>query len=240
MTPLILYSRGMAARVCGWCGNRVVMRPVQVDVQDVWRLNPNFALVTATYRCDFCHLLSVACLRIRTSGYTLSSVPYEDPEAVDRAIMQASSDEVSWRPLRSEEGDDFPDVPEPIKPVAIEASASHKNGQYRASVMLARAVIEAAAKMHDVSGSLYQKIEELSEKRILSPATVEAAHAIRDSGNAVAHGDFVDYVIEVSEEESADVLDLMRLVLQDAFQTLARAQRVREAAQSRRRGESGP
>jgi len=215
------------------------MRPVQVDVEHTWRVNPNYAMVTATYRCDFCHLLSVACLRIRTSGLSPHSVPFQNSEAVDRAIIHAPTDEVNWRPLWTEEGDDFPDVPDAIRPVAVEASACHKNGQYRAAVILARAVIEAAAKTHEVSGSLFQKIEELGEKRVLSPATVEAAHAIRDSGNAVAHGDFVDYVMEVSEEESADVLDLMRLVLQDAFQTLARAQRVREAAQSRRRGESG-
>ena len=141
-----------------------------------------------------------------------------------------------WRPRWETRGTEFPDVPPAIAEVATEATACHGGGFYRGAVMLARSVLEATARKNDVkTGSLFQKVEQVGEKRILSPVTVEAAHAIRESGNAVAHGDFVDYVIEVSEEESTEVIALMALVLREGFQIAAQASRVREAAAARKR-----
>jgi hypothetical protein len=209
------------------------MRPIQVDVESHWRLNDNQSLVTATYRCDHCRLLSVAALPMKTSGLAASDVPYPNPDAVDRVFIDRA-DDVKWRPRWEDKGAEYPDVPPPIADVATEASACHVGGHYRAAVMLARSVIEATAKKHGVSGNLFQKIERLGENRILSPVTVEAAHAIRDSGNAVAHGDFVEYVIDVSREESEEVTTLMTLVLREAFQIEAQAKRVREAAAARK------
>jgi hypothetical protein len=224
----------MAARVCGWCGNKVVMRPVQVDVQRDWRLNDKKALVTATYRCDHCHLLSVAALQMKNHGPNYQDVPYAQADAVDRTFID-HADDVAWRPKWEDRGAEFPDVPDSIADVATEASACHVSGHYRAAVMLARSVLEATAKKRGVTGNLFQKIEKLGEDRVLSPITVDAAHAIRDSGNAVAHGDFVEYVIDVSQEESEEVIALMTLVLREAFQIEAQAKRVKEAAAARKK-----
>lgn len=119
------------------------------------------------------------------------NVPYAQAEDVDRAIMN-QSEQVKRSPSWKGDGSDFPDVPEPIAEVGKEASACHSAEHYRGAVMLARAVIEATAKSHGAKGQLFAKIEELGKKRILSPMTVVAAHAIRGSGNAVAQGDFVE------------------------------------------------
>lgn len=210
------------------------MRPVLVDVDSTWRLSESMWLATATYRCDHCSLLSVAALV--SNDY--HGRPYANPEEVDRAFIE-HADDVKWRPRWEDQGSEFPDVPEPIADVAVEASACHSAGHYRAAVMLARGVIEATAKTRDIQGSLFRKIEALGEARILSPVTVEAAHAIRDSGNAVAHGDFVEYVVKVSEAESEEVMGLMTLVLREAFQVQAQAQRVRAAAAARKKPSSG-
>lgn len=224
----------MAARQCGWCGKQSVMRPVQVDVENTWKASTDTALITATYRCDFCQLLSVAALRMNNWGTEANHVPYPNADAVDRAMIQLA-DRVSWYPRWEDKGIEFPDVPPSIGAVATEASLCHNHGHYRAALMLARAVIEATAKKHELTGQLFQKIEKLGELRVLSPVTVEAAHAIRDSGNAVAHGDFVEYVLTVSEDESAEVIGLMTLVLREAFQVEAQAKRVRDAANERKK-----
>jgi hypothetical protein len=210
------------------------MRPVQVDVQREWRLSDELALVTATYRCDHCHLLSVAGLYMENTGLAGRSVPYARAEDVDQAII-TGAEKVKWHPRWERDGTTFPDVPPSIADVATEATACHGAGHYRAAVMLARGVIEATAKTRGVTGNLFQKIEKLGDNRVLSPITVEAAHAIRDSGNAVAHGDFVEYVVDVSEEESAEVIALMTLVLREAFQIEEQAKRVREAAAARKK-----
>lgn len=220
----------MAARVCGWCGKNVVLRPVVVDVESQWRLSGGMWLATAAYRCDHCSLLNVGALF--SDDY--QDRPYKSPEAVDRAFIE-HSDKVKWQPRWEDKAADFPDVPPAIAEVAVEASACHSAGHFRAAVMLARGVIEATAKKHELTGSLFSKIEALGEARVLSPVTVDAAHAIRDSGNAVAHGDFVDYVIKISEDESLEVIGLMTLVLREAFQTQAQAKRVSAAAAARKK-----
>ena len=221
----------MAARVCGWCGTTSVMYVVWRDVEWSWPVRQDHWLVTATYICDACSCPSVAFY----SGHNqVNSPPANDNDAVDRAIIAAGSN-VTWSPLWKDKGADFPDVPDGIAAVAKEASACHVDGRYHAAVMLARAVIEASAKaMGATSGQLFQKIEKLDEERVLTPVVVEAAHAIRDSGNAVAHGDFVEYVSDISEVESAEVVALMGLVLRDCFQTAAQARRVRDAATARK------
>lgn len=210
------------------------MRPVQVDVENRWVMEDGAALVTATFRCDHCKLLSVAALKLNNRGFDARDVPYPNAKDVDRTFTDRDS-LAEWRPRWEDRKAEFADVPLSISEVAVEASACHADGHYRAAVMLARGVIEATAKKHNVTGSLFQKIEALGDARVLSPITVEAAHAIRDSGNAVAHGDFVEYVIDVSEEESQEVIDLMTLVLREAFQMQAQARRVREAAAARKR-----
>jgi len=102
---------------------------------------------------------------------------------------------------------------------------------------LARAVIEVSAKsLGATGGQLFQKIETLEEERKLTPFVFEAAHAIRTSGNAVAHGNFVEFVSGISEQESSEVITLMTLILRDSFQTGAQARLVRDAPVARQNG----
>lgn len=86
----------------------------------------------------------------------------------------------------------FPDVPQQIATTAIEAYRCRDVADaHRAVVLLARSVIEAAAKDRGVtSGDLFKKIERLYEKRLNSQDVRDGAHEIRYLGNDMAHGDF--------------------------------------------------
>lgn len=155
---------------------------------------------------------------------------------VDRLLI-AKDEKARWSPVKKSEGREFPDVPDPIASVASEAAACQEDGRHRAAIMLARAVIESAAKANEAAkGSLFEKIEQLGKDRLLSPVVVAAAHAIRDSGNAVAHGDFAEYAVDIPQEEAQEVIDLMSLVLRECFQNAAVAERVATAAKNRKLG----
>ena len=132
-------------------------------------------------------------------------------------------------------------MPESIAAVANEAMMCHGLGANRAALMLARSVIEASAKVSGIlKGTLEQKIDKMAAQELLSSVVVGAAHAIRDSGNAVAHADFAEYAIDIEADEVIEVLELMSLVLQDVFQSKAKSSRISEAAARRKANRSVP
>lgn len=123
-------------------------------------------------------------------------------------------------------GKDFPDVPNHIAEAADEAYRCHSIKAYRAALMLARSVIEATAKEKGITdGKLYEKIDEMYNRRLIREDVKEAAHEVRHFGNDVAHGDFV---APVREGDAQLILTLMSEVLDEVFQSPARVQRARE------------
>jgi hypothetical protein len=221
----------VASRRCGQCGRESVLEVEAYSILPSWRLDPDFAVVTAAFECVYCNLLSVAHLSFDSREVIL---PRDTVEAVDRVFIENRND-VKWFPERFT-NHDFPDVPDAIASVASEAYTCFDANAYRGAIILARAVIEATAKHQKIEGrTLEAKISGMAAAGMLTKHVVAAADAIRDSGNAVAHGDFAEYTIEVEEEEVSEVLDLMSLVLQEVFQSPAKSARVSSAAKTRRR-----
>lgn len=128
-------------------------------------------------------------------------------------------------------------MPSPIDAAASEAWACSSIGQYRASVLMARAVVEATAKDQGVtSGNLMAKIDKLYDDEVIGKGVKEAAHEIRFMGNDMAHGDFVT---DIGEDECADVLLFLEEFLNEVYErparlTAFRAQRLarKQAAES--------
>ncbi|MGN0095949.1 MAG: DUF4145 domain-containing protein [Corynebacterium sp.] len=130
----------------------------------------------------------------------------------------------------------FPEVPEAIAEAATEAWTCHVTCAYRAATMLARAVVESAAKANGVErGTLQAKIDMMADKGLIRPAVAEQAHEIRHLGNSTAHGDLDD---EVTLEDSDEVLYFMEQVLNEVFQAPARTKRFADRRAARRQAKS--
>ncbi|OMC28191.1 hypothetical protein A5739_02925 [Mycobacterium colombiense] len=142
-------------------------------------------------------------------------------------------DQLQWHPSVTETAS-YPDVPGHIAEAATEAYECDSDQHYRAAIMLARAVIEATAKDKGITtGTLYDKIEALATAGLIRAMIRDAAHGVRELGNEMAHGDFVD---PISAEESQLVIRLMGEILNDVYQSPAAVAQAQQAAQARRQG----
>jgi hypothetical protein len=153
-----------------------------------------------------------------------------DSRLIDR-LIEGPTAEVTWVPLQAS-GRDFPNVPQHIASAASEAYECHSVQAYRAAGSLARAVVEATARHKGItSGTLQNKIEEMERQDLIRPHIKEAAHEVRHLGNDMAHGDFIQ---PVTEEETAEVLELMAEILNEVYQSpakIAKRQAARVAKQ---------
>lgn len=182
-------------------------------------------LACAAYQCSVCHGISVALFPFRNPG-TLSQPLYTFIETV-------RGDELRWRPSVTETAD-YPDVPDHIAEAATEVYECHSCEHYRGAIMLARAVIEATAKDQGITtGTLFNKIEALATAGLIRAMIKNAAHGVRELGNEMAHGDFVD---PISAEESKLVIRLMGEILNDVYQSPAAIAQAQQAAQARQQG----
>ncbi|WP_431236695.1 DUF4145 domain-containing protein [Mycolicibacterium aichiense] len=182
-------------------------------------------LACAAYECSICHGISVALFPFRNPG-SLSMPLYQ-------FITTVRGDELRWRPSVTETKD-YPDVPDHIAEAATEAYECDSSEHYRGAIMLARAVIEATAKDNGITtGTLYNKIEALATAGLIRAIIKDAAHGVRQLGNEMAHGDFVD---PISAEESQLVIRLMGEILNDVYQSPAVISQAQQAAQARQQG----
>ena len=206
----------MATVTCGWCmawshmtlhGEAIEWRPEEHRYGDDFFLQ-------AAFICDGCGQMSVCIWRAS-----------RDVESeLGRSYRRGPLDEswTRWIPLEGHHKE-FPDVPDEVAATATEAWTCHTAGAYRGAVMLARAVVEAAAKAKDItSGTLEKKIEKLSELGVIRAIIADHAHDIRVIGNSAAHGDLDD---PITKEESEEVLYLMGELLHDVWQTPTRGGR---------------
>lgn len=130
-------------------------------------------------------------------------------------------------------GKAFPDVPDHIASAADEAHMCLSIGAYRASVAMARAVVEATAKDHKiVQGTLQAKVEELAKKGIISTAMKDAADEIRFAGNEVAHGDASEEIL--GKDDAEEILGLMDAIVSRVYQEPKQVERVRERRTARK------
>ncbi|WP_081618271.1 DUF4145 domain-containing protein [Mycobacterium sp. 155] len=145
----------------------------------------------------------------------------------------ARGKDLLWRPSATDTKD-YPHVPVHIGEAATEAYECHSSEHYRGAIMLARAVIEATAKNKGItSGTLFSKIESLASAGLIRGVIKDAAHGVRELGNEMAHGDFVD---PITAEESELVIQLMGEILNDVYQSPAVIAQAQQAAQTRQQG----
>lgn len=175
--------------------------------------------VTGCFRCDACQTPSIA----RAIGF---------PGNQDPLAWLAKRRNPEWfpQPPRVISVKLFPDVPHAIASAASEAYRCRQTCANRAAILLARSVIEATAKQKGIiTGQLINKIDEMHDQRLIRPDVRDGAHEVRQFGNDMAHGDFVQ---NVSPEDTDLVLALMDAVLADVFQSpalVAKAKAAREA-----------
>lgn len=142
------------------------------------------------------------------------------------------SDVMDWWP-KHVGGKKFPDVPDHIASAADEAHQCLSIGAHRGAIALARAVVEATAKDHEITkGMLDKKIDEMAKAGVISDAMKDAAHEIRFAGNEVAHADLAEE--SITKEDAEEVLELMDAILTRVYQEPAQVAKVRARRQERR------
>lgn len=180
----------------------------------------NQQITCAAFKCSVCDGMSIAL------GYLRPESPYPND-----FFRQARGDDLAWRPTATETRD-YPEVPTHIADAAKEAYECNSNEHYRAAIMVARAVIEATAKDNGISeGQLYLKIEKLAEAGLIRALIKDAAHGVRELGNEMAHGDFVE---PMTGAEASLVINLMGEILNDVYQSPARVADAQKAAEARK------
>ncbi len=207
----------MASRICWYCEKDAHQTPIG---EPRFASNGRWYL---PYRCDACRVLSIgsASLPGLVDGQATAALPK----------LNAHGAAVEWQPVRMV-GRRFDDVPSPIDAAASEAWACYSIGQYRSSVLMARAVVEATAKQQEIrTGNLMAKIDALYKAETIGKGVKEAAHEIRFMGNEMAHGDFVT---DIGEDECADVLTFLEEFLNEVYQRSARLTAFREQRLARR------
>jgi Domain of unknown function (DUF4145) len=127
----------------------------------------------------------------------------------------------------------YPDVPQSIAGAAREAHQALAASAPHASVMMARATIEATAKDKGITrGNLETKINHLAAEGHISQSMKDAAHEIRFAGNDAAHGDIVDEPINI--DDAREIIELMDTILERVYQEPAKVARVRASREARR------
>lgn len=215
----------MASRTCWYCRNDAHMTRIGNPYRP--REHEGGAtrwLVAAS--CDACARPNIADFDCeRSTRGTAEQYQVEKAKLAFDAETHSELTRIDWQPnnvvVRAVE-----DVPNGIGEAAGEAIAALAIGAHKASVLMCRAVIEATAKEHGIEkGTLYAKITELEDQRVITPATAEAAHEVRHLGNDMAHGDFA--TTHVTEAEASEVVEITEAMLAEIYQRPARIARMK-------------
>jgi hypothetical protein len=127
---------------------------------------------------------------------------------------------------------DYPDVPDAIAGAAREAQQALAASAARASVLMARATLEATAKDKGITtGTLGSKIEKLSAQGLISQNMKEVADEIRLAGNEAAHGDILYEPISIADAK--EIVELMDAMLMRIYQEPTKVARVRASRLAR-------
>ena len=190
------------------------MTPVWAQGEEEKQGVQTFHVARMAVQCNGCHNLSFCVAAGRGPSTQLGSSPLSRSQH----ILDNEDIVKDWFPV-SAVSPTFPDVPEDVAQAAKEAHEAGSIGANIAAILMARTVIEATAKAHNItSGQLWKKIDALKDAQLIRPSAAEAAHEIRHLGNDMAHGDLADLP---TEQDATDVLTLMDLILNEVFQATA-------------------
>lgn len=170
-------------------------------------------LISAPFACNHCGAVSVGHAHFSESDHR------DQYESMARGLVS-----LHWLPNRSS-APVFEDTPPEIAAPAQEAYTAWDHEAYRAAILMARAVLEAICKNHDVTkGSLFAKIDTMKSEGHITEALRRSAHAVRDLGNDMAHGDFVK--TDPTEEQAKQVLAIMRQFIEQLYEQPAQTRRL--------------
>jgi len=152
-----------------------------------------------------------------------------DPTHVTSSVDAVVGDIEWWPKVGTAPSVD--DVPDSIARAAREAYSSASVGNHMAAILMARTIVEATAKTHQIiNGNLSSKIHAMKDGGLIRPAIAEQAHEVRFAGNDMAHGD-IDVAPDSTDSE--EILALMAEVLSEVFQGPARLKRIRQKREER-------
>ncbi len=192
----------MASRVCWNCGIAAHHTPC---TEQATRADDGRWFLACT--CDNCRTMSIATANIAHLA--------DDHRSTAKSQMSGNKTTLAWYPQHTL-GRRFEHVPDTIAAAASEVWACYSVAQYRAATIMARATVEAICKDQGAAtGNLQAKIEHLYEQEVISRGAKDAAHEIRFLGNDMAHGDFVT---AIDEEEAADILNFLEVLLEEIYQ----------------------
>lgn len=215
----------MVARICWRCSVKSEMRGLDRTstlklLMDDGQIRPqgphersDEALISAPFACNHCGAVNVGHARFSTNDHR------DHYEAMTRGLVS-----LRWLPNKSS-APTFEDTPPEISAPAREAYTAWDHAAYRAAILMARAVLEAICKDHGVTkGQLFQKIDAMESERHITKSLQKAAHAVRELGNEMAHGDFVK--TNPTGEQAKQVLAIMRLFIEQLYEQPAETARL--------------
>lgn len=135
-----------------------------------------------------------------------------------------SAEPVEWIPLRAEDHT-FVDVPKRVVSAANEAFRCFSIQAYRASVIMARSVLEGIAnekiqapfkinsKGEEIDKNLKEKIKNMKDEEVISRKLGNKASAIQNIGNGSTHNIFQ----EIAKEDASIVLGFLDLVIREVY-----------------------
>jgi hypothetical protein len=134
---------------------------------------------------------------------------------------------------------DYPDVPDAIAGAAREAQQALAASAARASVVMARATLEATAKDKGITnGTLESKIEKLNAQGLISQDMKEVADEIRLAGNEAVHGDILYEPMSIADAK--EITELMDAMLMRIYQEPAKVARIRTNRLARQKKSQQP
>ena len=103
-----------------------------------------------------------------------------------------------------------PEIPEPIAGEYREAIRCRWVNAYRASVLLCRRALEVSCQLEKAQGKLlFDKIEDLAGRQMITGTLKRMASRIRLLGNTGAHGDYMEVLDNITEADADDALQFM-------------------------------
>lgn len=165
--------------------------------------------VFVIYVCDYCGYPNIA--------------KYETDE-IDSSDIEYLHDPVEWIPLRADDHT-FVDVPKRVASAANEAFRCFSIQAYRASVIMARSVLEGIAdekirapfrtnsKGKEIDKNLTAKIKDMKDEEVISRELGNKASAIQNIGNGSTHNIFQ----EITKEDASIVLGFLDLVIREVY-----------------------
>lgn len=229
----------MTARLCWACGKHAGMtyiphvaklgklpRPASAaqGTADRWKL-------ALAFECDHCHDINIGHLVHRET----------DSSGIRTALTSRGTELSEWFPA-NRTAPEYSDTKDEIREPAIEAYTARDNNALRAAILMARSVLEAICKDQGYEKndkgkdiSLFAKIDAMHADGVITKQLQTSAHAIRELGNDMAHGDFATSKPE--PEDADDVLALMSMFIDQLYVQDARTQRLIERQKGEDRSE---